>query len=274
MKDDLGDRMKMYEGIESDRMLIPRLPIYARLDGRAFSKFTRHMQRPFDQRLMTAMVDTTKYLVQQTHALVGYTQSDEISLAWYHSEPRSESLFGGRIQKLCSVLAGIASAYFTSILPMSEYFGECTHLYEDPIQSFDCRVMNFPNKEECANMFLWREQDATKNAINSLARCFFSHKQLQNKTGKEMQEMLWLHHKVNFNDYPERFKRGTFVRRIVEERILTEEELQNIPEQHRPTGPVTRSKTIALLGIPKFSSITNRVEFIFDGAKPQTSVKD
>jgi len=38
MSDNLGDRMKMYEGIEHGHILMPHLPIYARLDGKCFSK--------------------------------------------------------------------------------------------------------------------------------------------------------------------------------------------------------------------------------------------
>lgn len=41
-----GDRMKTYESIETGRKFIPLLPVYARIDGRCFSKFTRDMDRP------------------------------------------------------------------------------------------------------------------------------------------------------------------------------------------------------------------------------------
>lgn len=33
MSDDLGDRMKMYEGMEAGRRLMPLLPVLARIDG-------------------------------------------------------------------------------------------------------------------------------------------------------------------------------------------------------------------------------------------------
>lgn len=66
--DDLGDRLKAYELQETGRKLIPGVPIYARIDGRSFSKFTRHMQRPFDPRMVDAMVETVKYLVDKSGA--------------------------------------------------------------------------------------------------------------------------------------------------------------------------------------------------------------
>src|SRR5262245_17342108 len=54
--DDLGDRLKAYELAETGRVLDPQLPIYARIDGRSFSTFTRSMRRPFDSRMAAAMI--------------------------------------------------------------------------------------------------------------------------------------------------------------------------------------------------------------------------
>src|SRR3569832_1982692 len=97
--DDFGDRMKAYEAVETARKLDPLLPIYARIDGRAFSTFTRGMERPFDLRMTGAMVETTKHLVHATHARIGYVQSDEISLVWLAEGPNSDTLFSGKVQK-------------------------------------------------------------------------------------------------------------------------------------------------------------------------------
>lgn len=50
--DSFGDRMKLYEGLEAQRKFMPGLPVVARLDGRGFSRFTKGMDRPFDQRMI------------------------------------------------------------------------------------------------------------------------------------------------------------------------------------------------------------------------------
>lgn len=259
MKDDLGDRMKMYEGIECERTLIPRLPIYARMDGKCFSNFTKNMKRPFDETMSKAMVETTKYLITETHALMGYTQSDEISLVWYHPEPKSESWLGGKPHKLISILASMTTIKFN--LEIFKYAGFTG------IPIFDCRVFNLPTLEEAANAFLWRELDATKNAVSMAASCYFSPNQLHGKTGSEKQEMLFQTHGINFNYYPEAFKRGTFVRRVTEERLLTPEEMEGIPEEYRPKGMVSRSKIVEM-EMPRFASVVNRVGVIFNGEEP------
>src|SRR5215471_4222370 len=82
MIDGLAERMKRYEATEAGRRLMPLLPALARLDGRAFHNFVRGLARPYDKRLSDLMIDTATFLVRETNAVAGYTQSDEITLAW------------------------------------------------------------------------------------------------------------------------------------------------------------------------------------------------
>lgn len=105
----LGDRMKAYEGVEAGRRLMPLLPVLARIDGRAFHSFTRGMMRPFDADLSACMVETTVALVKETGACVGYTQSDEITLAWHSPSLAQPIWFDGRVAKMTSQLAALAT---------------------------------------------------------------------------------------------------------------------------------------------------------------------
>lgn len=263
--DSLGDRMKVYERIEAARVLIPHLPIYARLDGRCFSLFTKRMRRPYDDRMVSGMIETTKRLVEGTHAILGYTQSDEISLAWHFPEPKSESLFGGKVQKLVSILAATATAEFNKLMAL--YIADNGGV---ALPVFDCRVFNLPSMDELANVFLWRELDATKNAISMAAHHFFSAAQLHGKSGSQKQEMLFQERRLNFNDYPAAFKRGTFVRRTTVERTLAPSELDRIPYAHRPTGPVIRS-CVTEVDMPPLRSVTNRVGALFGSEDPSVA---
>jgi len=61
------------------------------------------------------MVETTNYLVEETHARIGYTQSDEISLVWQQDRYDAEVFFNGKIHKLASVLASLASVKFNHV---------------------------------------------------------------------------------------------------------------------------------------------------------------
>lgn len=261
--DDYGDRMKAYEKIETGRRFMPLLPVYARIDGRSFSKFTKGMKRPYDFNMSRAMIDTTKYLVDQTDAMIGYTQSDEISLAWYSDSVDSQIFFDGKIQKMVSVIAAMASVSFLENYRVM--FGVLEIFANPPV--FDARVFQLPTKIELANTFLWRERDATKNAISMAASSMYSHNDLHKKSGSDMQEMMFLAG-TNFNDYPAFFKRGTFVRRELVDVELTDEQYNDIPEAHRPTTKTVRRHRMVEMDMPSFGTVTNRVEVIFDKEDP------
>ena len=47
--------------------------------------------------------------------------------------------------------------------------------------------------------------DATKNAVSMAASAYYSHRELDHKTGAQKQEMLFAKG-VNFNGYPDTFK--------------------------------------------------------------------
>ena len=261
---DFGDRMKEYERMEGTRRFLPLLPVCARIDGESFSRFTKGLERPYDKRLVHLMCQTATYLVQETQANMAYTQSDEISLVWYSEEYKSQIFFNSRIQKMVSILASIATAYFNAHI--SEYIPK----KEMQLALFDSRVWQVPTLEEGANTFLWRELDATKNSISMAARCYYSHKALHKKTSAEMQEMLW-RKGINWNDYPAFFKRGTFVQKRRAYRKFTTEEIEKLPEKHEarknPDLQIERAE-FRFLEMPPFSQVKNRVDVIFYGAEP------
>lgn len=262
-KDDFGDRMKAYEAQETERYFIPLLPIYARLDGRSFHTFTRGFDRPYDVNFSGVMASVCSFLVEETHATVGYTQSDEISLCWIVKDIKSEAFFNRRIFKLCSVLAGLASAKFN----------QRAHVYWpakvcDLTPCFDCRVYTLPNEVEACNCFLWREQDATKNAISAAAQSVFSHKELHGKHAGEMQEMLFTKG-INFNNYPDFFKRGSYFNRQTFLQQLPEETRMKIPEKKRPAaGHMVERSEVRKMVLPILSKIENRIDVLFHGAEP------
>lgn len=265
-QDPLGDRMKLYENRESTERFMPLLPVYARIDGRGFSKFTRGLKIPYDEDFRRAMKDTTKFLVEKTQARIGYTQSDEISLCWLADPDGGSVFFDARKQKMVSQLAALASVRFARALAESDNPLLREKALLDP--TFDARAYSLPNKMECANAFVWREIDATKNALSMAVRTLYSHKQVEGKGRAEQHEMLF-QKGVNFNDYPTEFKRGVYVRKEVVSRALTSEELARIPEGKRPPEghQVMRSQLVEM-EMPILAHVANKVEVIFEGAAP------
>lgn len=264
--DSLGDRMKAYERLETGQRFIPLLPIYARIDGRGFSRFTQGFDMPYDKRFRQAMLETTRWLVEQTQARIGYTQSDEISLCWQAERYDSSIFFEGKKQKMVSQLAALATQRFNYFI--------MTH--DDPFMqqaaerapTFDARVFQFPSREECANAFLWRENDATKNALSMAARTYYSHQELMGKQAGELHELLFAKG-INFNDYPTNFKRGTYIQRREFETALDTETLARIPKEKRPENGTVKRRRVVDLDLPPLGRISNRTEVIFEAQDPQ-----
>lgn len=206
-RDNLGNRMKKYEQVNTD-YLLRRTPVVIRIDGKVFHTWTRNCEKPFDENLHEAMKATMHYLTNEMqNAVYGYTQSDEISILlcdWLTLN--TEQWFDGNIQKIASVSASVATGIFNAI----------PHKHTSQIAFFDARVFNVPFAD-VHNYFLWRQQDATRNSIQTYARAYFSHKELHQKSCNDIQQMLFEQHDVNWNDLPSWKKRGSHVYRVPDE---------------------------------------------------------
>jgi tRNA(His) 5'-end guanylyltransferase len=175
MIDTLGDRMKVYE--DAYRVKLPiRMPVIIRLDGKAFHTFTRGMNKPFDVNLVAAMIATTVNVmsVVQT-SILAYVQSDEISLLLHnYKKLNSQAWFDNTLQKIVSVSASAASSYISRI-------------YDQQVL-FDARAFVLP-EAEVANYFIWRQKDAIRNSIQSVAQLLYSHRELHGKNSAALIEM-------------------------------------------------------------------------------------
>lgn len=265
--DALGDRMKSYEVAEAGRRFMPMVPVIARIDGKCFSAWTKDLERPFDPRMSRAMFDTAWSMARETNPLMAYTQSDEINLVWLQSDFKSEIFHAGKIHKMTSVLASMATAYF-------ERHSRFHMGAERPVAFFDCRTWQVPNETEAANTILWREIDATKNSVSMACRSVCSHKEMEGKGRADQMDML-MKHGINWNDYPPFFKRGQFIQRRTRTGRFTPEEIECLPPLHDarkdPEAEFKRSEFSGIL-MPPFGRVTNRVEVIFDGAEPAVEV--
>lgn len=243
---DLAKRMKeYYEKIPKTR-LMRRCPVICRLDGRSFHTFTRGFKRPFDDVLIKTMQETTKYLCQNIQGCVlGYTESDEISLVLIdYQRLKSSAWFDYEIQKMCSITASMATLAFNKLFRRNvhEFVEGIFRSHDDDLiklndeymdiiadaadqgAMFDARVFNIP-REEVTNYFYWRQLDASRNSIQMVGQANFSHKELQNKSCNDIQDMIMTRKGINWNDFPTYQKRGSCVVRnciVLESNDVTE----------------------------------------------------
>lgn len=215
---ELGKRMKKYEAV-SKTSLIDRIPAIIRIDGKAFHTFTTGMDRPFDRILVKTMQETMEVLCNEIQgAIFGYTQSDEITIVLYNSDPQSHVWFDGKVQKIVSVAASLATLSFNRIFKQVDHTKKYADKYDRAM--FDARVFNIP-LEEVINNIIWRQEDASKNSVQMLARSIYSHKEVQNMNGKQLQDKMFSEKGVNWNDLSTTKKRGTACFKVPK-KIVTE----------------------------------------------------
>lgn len=252
--DDLGVRMKtFYEQIPKTK-LMRRCPVAIRIDGKAFHTFTRGFQKPFDEVLIKSMQETMKYLCENIQGCVlGYTQSDEITLILVdYKKLTSSAFFDYEVQKLCSIAASMATMTFNNIFSKyvrgfdlalayndngidTEENRKLWEIYNKAIDKgamFDARCFNIP-KEEVTNLCYWRQLDASRNSIQMVGQTNFSHKELQNKSCNDIQDMLMTQKGINWNDLPTYQKRGSC---CVRNKIVIESDGVMVTAQLRDTS--------------------------------------
>ena len=255
--DEFGDRMKAYEREFTSAYVPIDQILCVRIDGKGFSKFTKGFKKPFDDILGDAMRYTMKKLVENTHASIGYTQSDEISLIYTPGEKSSEYMFGGKVSKINSVLASMATWHFNYSLG--------TYVEHDKPAFFDCRAWSVPDLAEASNVLLWRVQDARKNSISSLFRWTAGHSKMHGLSGEEMKALLKSDFFTDWDEFPNKYKYGTYAKPVIVESYLTQEELMRIPEHKRPVAKVLVKRTkVQELDLGFFGDYTleQRMEFV------------
>jgi tRNA(His) 5'-end guanylyltransferase len=266
-KDSLGDRMKEFYENRSKLYLPRRVPVIIRLDGKAFHTFTKGFKRPYDEILHNTMNATMRHLCENIQGCkLGYTQSDEITLLLTDYDTiTADAWFGYGMQKVCSVAASMATLAFNRFF--RQYYNEALTKLGAPLDSdpylsklsekldcamFDARCFSIP-KDEVTNCFIWRQQDATRNAIQMLGQCNFSHRELQGKSCNDIQDMLMTQKGINFNDMPVEFKRGVCCYRITREATCVNKKTQE-------EMPCIRSEWVLDKDIPIFTQDRDYVD--------------
>lgn len=207
----LNDKMK-----DAEKLFRTYLPekTYSviRVDGKGFSKYTKSLVRPFDPKFTEDMQKTALYLCENIDgAVLGYTQSDEISIIVSDlTGANTQQWFGGQIQKIVSVSAGFATSKFNRLRPE-----------EERLALFDARTHVLDGADGVLEYLQWRQMDAIKNSVSMLASHYFSHKQLQNVSSRDKKAMLEDVHGVIWQDLDPTVRQGTLVRREKKEETIS-----------------------------------------------------
>jgi len=218
LKNTLEERMKRYEAV-TDIKLMRRTPVMLRFDGCHFHTFTKGLAKPFDHIFRKSMRETMRDLCKEIQgAVFGYTQSDEINLVLIdYKKLNSAAWFDYRLSKVCSVGAAMATRFFNEhfmfnveeLKMKGKLTAEEYEMYSNHFNKadFDCRAFNIP-KEEVCNCLIWRQKDAERNSIRSLAQNLYSHKELEGIKNPDLQNKMLVEKGQNWNDLPTHLKYG------------------------------------------------------------------
>ena len=179
--------------------------IIVRLDGRSFHKLARdlNLSKPYDDDFYQIMSEICRDLFEEFSAQFAYTFSDEISLL-LNNIP-----FGGRIEKINSVMASFAASSFVMHYDMN---------FKKP-PSFDSRIIPF-NDEDILDYFKWRQDESWRNCVNSHGISYlkskYSNAEANDKINgmdlSDIHEFLF-ENGINLNDVETYKKRGIAVYR-------------------------------------------------------------
>lgn len=205
--------MKAYERLYDDKLNVKEV-IIVRLDGRAFSKYTKNeiFENPFSQLFADAMKHTAEALLHEFRPTLACVLSDEITLIW---KPLTDEdikcdrhfIFDARKQKLVSLTASLASSTFNHFI----------HSYSPDIRlaTFDSRAFTVPSLVEATENIRWRScMDAQRNSKTKLGQYHFGSKALHGMSTKLIVEKLKAEKNVIWQDLDDHFKFGTIMHRV------------------------------------------------------------
>lgn len=204
----LGDRMKYYEK-KFEHVVKPYESFVVRLDGKNFSKHTKNLTKPFDEGFAKSMLLTAKDAFMEFHAQTGFVMSDEITLVFSatctkeefdNGTSRAAHPFGGRIEKLLTLMSGFVSTRFAYNFSQNVTVNN----KNGPMYTFDARFFTFPQQHEYLNNIIWRSQDGYRNFVGMIARQYFTDEELhgmstEQRVNKLKDEKVNIH--VDYNNH-------------------------------------------------------------------------
>ncbi len=199
----LNERMQRYYEKPAKHLLTRRTPVIIRVDGRAFHTFTKNFRKPFDQRMIDAMIVSATTVASNMQGFkLAYIQSDEASFVLTDYDTlQTDAWFGYVKAKVESISASIMTAAFARCMRLANI---------TELTFFDARAFNIP-KDDVTNYFLGRAKDWHRNSVSMFTQAFYSHAELKGRCIPEMHEML---HEVGHNwstDLSNEEKNGTFL---------------------------------------------------------------
>ncbi|KAI9047842.1 hypothetical protein LZ554_008550 [Drepanopeziza brunnea f. sp. 'monogermtubi'] len=216
-----NSKYEYVKAFEQPDLLIPNTWIVVRIDGRGFHKFASKydFEKPNDRRALDLMNAAAMAVMNELPDIViAYGISDEYSFVFH----KSCTLFERRSSKLVSTIVSTFTAYYVHL--WSTHFPDVP--LTAPLPSFDGRAVQYPSVQNLRDYMSWRQVDCH---INNLYNTTFwalilnggfdakgAEKELAGSLAADKNEILFSRFKINYNNEPEIYKKGSVVFRDYE----------------------------------------------------------
>lgn len=221
--DSLKNKCEYYRSL-TDYRLLPNSNVLVMLDGNNFSTLVKNnFSLPFDDDFINMMNHTALSLCNQVPGVkFAYTQSDEISLLITdYDTPVTETLFNGRLCKIQSILAGIATGEFNRHFIAYMLNKNNVDLYRTKtvtefltkmkMAKFDCKAWVVPGINDVYAWFLYRQHDCIRNSKQQTAQTYLSHNALVGLDSDLQIQRLFDTKGIDWNEFEDSKKFGRFV---------------------------------------------------------------
>ncbi|CAM6074423.1 unnamed protein product [Sphagnum tenellum] len=211
-----NSKYQYVKGFEQNDTLLPQTWIVIRVDGRAFTRFSQvhGFEKPNDMQALLLMNECAKAVLEDISDVVFcYGVSDEYSFVLR----RTCTLYQRRASKLISLVVSLFSASYA--MKWTQFFPETELQYA---ATFDGRAVCYPSESILRDYLSWRQVDCHIN--NQYNTCFWklvgsgmstaeAQNTLKGTTADVKNNLLFEKFKINYNNIPPIFRKGSIVYR-------------------------------------------------------------
>ncbi|EJP70632.1 tRNA(His) guanylyltransferase [Beauveria bassiana ARSEF 2860] len=216
-----NSKFEYVRDFEQPDYLLRNTWVVVRVDGRAFTKMCARygFEKPNDRRALDVMNSAARAVVADLPEItIAYGVSDEYSFVLH----KSCNLFERRASKLVSTIVSTFTANYVHC--WQDFFPDTPLSF--PLPTFDGRAVCYPTVQNLRDYMSWRQADCHINNLYNTA--FWSLVQLGGLDNKEAEktlagtlaadknEILFSRFKINYNNEPDIFKKGSVVFRDYE----------------------------------------------------------
>lgn len=204
----LSERVAFYEQ-NSQKVLLPSLPVVVSARGRNFKRLCKNVERPLSKDLAHALALAAFYAVKEMQGIVFcYQYSDKFYFILTNGKNHPPWLCN-HTEEISSITSSLLTKGFEKAINSMEL-----DIVGDAI--FSANTFNLPRLSEVINYLIAKQNDAKKYVIDKISKYHLIQKigrrealsLIDNKSFKEKQDLLKKYCQISIEDYASLFWKG------------------------------------------------------------------